>query len=197
MKKKLILSVDKLQCKRNNLTIFNFITFKAYEGSLVMVRGQNGKGKTSFMHCLCGLIPYKGKIKWNIRSKYIGYVGHQVGLKDYETVEEFILFWKKIYNSKLSLEKIVNYFSLEKLLYKPIAVLSFGQKKKLSFVRIVLTESKIWLLDEPYSGMDTANQRLITKIINTHLDDKGLVILSTHEKNNLFKQRNKQELIIV
>ncbi len=197
MKKKFLLIVKKLSCQRNHSNVFKSINFKVMEGELLLIRGGNGRGKTTLLHCLAGIISYKGDIEWKINKDKIGYIGHKVGVKEYETVEEFIRFWKEIYNSKESIMDIVRLFSLSKLLYLPIGFLSFGQKKKLSFVRLFLLRSKVWLLDEPFSGMDLINRQFISRMIDTHLNNNGIVLLSAHEIEKTLNIKNKKELVIV
>ncbi len=197
MRKKLILNIKKLECKRTSRIIFKPISFKINEGSLTLVKGRNGIGKTTLLHCIAGLIPFKGEINWNIDLKFIGYVGHKIGMKEYETVNDFIIFWKNIYNSKINIKNIIDLFSLQKVIYTPLGLLSFGQKKKLSFVRLYLCRTKLWLLDEPFSGMDKKNKEIISKIIEEHLACKGAIILSSHEQIKILDKYNKKELIIV
>ena len=196
MKKKLSLTVTKLSCKRNSINIFNPLFFKLSEGQLLIIKGKNGKGKTTLLHCLAGILPYEGSIKWKQKFDKIGYIGHKFGLKEHETVLDFIRFWKEVYNSKICIEEAVNFFSIAKLLFSPIAFLSYGQKKKLTFVRLYLLNSKVWLLDEPFSGMDEQNRKLIYNMIKSHINKKGMVILSTHEKGKVLNIKNKRELII-
>ena len=197
MKKKLSLIVNKLSCERNNIKVFQPMSFKVFEGELLIVNGSNGKGKTTLLHCLAGIIPYKGSIKWVKNNEKIGYVGHKFGLKEHDTVEEFIKFWKELYQSELIVEDILKNFSLSKQFYLPLSYLSFGQKKKLAFVRLYLLNNKIWLLDEPFSGMDSVNKELIANMIKIHVLKKGIVILSTHEKGNTLNISNQKELVIV
>ena len=71
-------------------------------------------------------------------------------MKEYETVYDFIKFWKAVYGSKVSIDEVV-IFSLFNVLFSPIAFLSFGQKK-LTFVRLYFFNNNVWLLDEPFSG---------------------------------------------
>ena len=82
MKKKLSLTVTKLSCKRNSINIFTPIFFKVSEGQLLIIKGKNGKGKTTLLHCLAGILPYQGSIKWQNKYHKIGYVGHKFGLKE-------------------------------------------------------------------------------------------------------------------
>ena len=97
MKENLSLIVNKVSCTRNSINIFKPLTFKVYKGQLLVIKGKNGTGKTTLLHCLAGIIPYQGVIKWKVKNKKIGYVGHKFGLKEYETVEEFINFWREVY----------------------------------------------------------------------------------------------------
>ncbi len=197
MKENLSLIVDKISCTRNNIDIFKPLSFSVLKGQLLIIKGSNGRGKTTLLHCLAGIIPYKGIVKWKDDNNNIGYVGHKPGIKDYETVKEFITFWREIYNSKESVSDIIKKFSLSKLIYSPIGFLSYGQKKKLSFVRLSLSKSKVWLLDEPFSGMDANNRKLISKMIENNIFRKGTVILSTHESGRILNIKSKKDLIIV
>ena len=197
MQKNILLKVNKLECSRNFLSVFKPISFKVFSGDLFVIKGSNGSGKTSLLHCLVGLIPFRGGIVWKIESNAVGYVGHKIALKDYDTVKDFLKFWRAVYNSKVSSNKVIELFSLSKILYTSIAFLSFGQKKKLAFVRLYLLETQIWLLDEPFSGMDTNNKKLVAQLIENHNHNNGATIVSTHESLDLIKGRKIQELNIV
>ena len=129
MKKKLTLTVTKLTCKRNSISIFTPLSFKVSEGQLLIIKGKNGKGKTTLIHCLAGLLSYQGIVNWEGVEGKIGYIGHKFGLKEYETVYDFIKFWKQIYNSKVSIDEVVEFFLISNIIFSPIAFLSFGQKK--------------------------------------------------------------------
>jgi heme exporter protein A len=197
MKKKLLFEVNELECTRDLSSLFNPISFKLYYGDLLVIKGSNGSGKTSFLHCLVGLVPFKGGITWHIEKSAIGYVGHKIAVKDHDTVKDFLSFWTAIYNSKENYNKVINLFSLSKILYTPISFLSFGQKKKLAFVRLYLLNTKIWLLDEPFSGMDHNNKKLVSKLIKNHNNESGAVIISTHEASDLIISNNMREINIV
>ncbi len=197
MKKKLLLEVKNIRCERTSISIFKSISFKLYSGELLVITGNNGNGKTTFLHCLAGLLPYKGVLIWKIKRKVLGYVGHKLALKENETVIEFLEFWAKIYQIKPDVNKIIKLFELEKILFSSIAYLSFGQKKKLAFARLYLLQTKIWLLDEPFAGMDKNNKNLIVNLIKNHNNNKGATIISTHESLNLINIKNNKEINIV
>ena len=72
-----------------------------------------------------------------------------------------------------------------------ISMLSFGQKKKLSFSRLKMTNTQLWLLDEPVSsGLDQKTKLLILKLINQHTENGGGVIITSHQNLNLKKIKN-------
>ena len=129
MKKKLLLKVDKLECSRNFSNIFKPLSFKIFSGDLFVIKGRNGSGKTSLLHCLVGLIPFRGNIVWQIENSAVGYLGHKIALKDHDTVIEFLKFWKALYNSKVNINYLIDLFILSEILEIPISFLSFGQKK--------------------------------------------------------------------
>ena len=74
MKKKLLFEVNELECTRDFSSLFNPISFKLFSGDLFVIKGSNGSGKTSFLHCLAGLVSFKGDITWHIENSAIGYV---------------------------------------------------------------------------------------------------------------------------
>ena len=71
------------------------------------------------------------------------------------------------------------------------------KKKKLAFVRLYLLDTKIWLLDEPFSGMDYNNKKLVSKLIKNHNNNYGAVIISTHEAPDHIINNNIREINIV
>ena len=54
----------------------------------------------------------------------------------------------------------------------------------------------MWLLDEPFSGMDANNKELIYNMIKSRVSNKGMVILSTHEKGRILNIKNTKGLVI-
>ena len=188
MSKEYLLEVKNLSCERNYKLIFDNVSFKLCSGGVVLINGNNGSGKSSILMCISGILEYKGLIK--INKKYndkIGYVGHKNALCEEDTIYEYLTFWKKIYNYKKDFNYVINFFDLRKYLEIPIKFLSFGQKKKLSFLRLQMIKSQIWLLDEPISGLDKRTRSLIINLITKHIEKGGGVIATSHQIINLRK----------
>ena len=191
MSKEYLLAVKNLSCERNYKLIFNNLSFKLEPGRIILVNGNNGSGKTSLLLCIAGVLPYKGSVK--IQKQYddkIGYVGHKNALNEADTINDYLTHWKKIYDYKDDFNYIINYFNFEKYLETPIRLLSFGQKKKLSFSRLQMIKSKVWLLDEPISGLDKKAKYLILNLIMEHVKYGGGVVATSHQNLKFSKVKN-------
>ena len=77
------------------------------------------------------------------------------------------------------LQKYINLLNLKKYLNVVVANLSFGQQKKLALLRVFLNNSELLILDEPFVGLDSESQLILTQFLNNELAiNKGLVYTS-------------------
>ncbi len=186
MNKGYLLKVKNLSCERNYKIIFKKLSFILYPENIILVDGENGAGKTSLLLCIADVLAYTGNIIVKNGIDNLGYVGHKNALYETETIFDFFAFWKNIYNYKKNFKSILEYFNLTDFIDTPIGLLSYGQKKKLSFARLIMMKSKIWLLDEPISGLDRKTKKIILKIIQEHLSKGGGVLATSHQNLNYF-----------
>tara|TARA_E500000331_G_scaffold328385_1_gene348106 strand:- start:62 stop:655 length:594 start_codon:yes stop_codon:yes gene_type:complete len=182
MLKKKILQVSKLNCERNYLKVLRNVSFKIHAGEMLLVKGKNGSGKTSLLLALAGILPFTGNVSFDIGIEKIGYVGHKNALRLNETVEQHVDFWIQLYKSDFQTDELIKKFNLHNIYDLPVHFLSFGQRKKLSFVRLFLLKAKVWLLDEPLTGLDKNNKLFISNMISNQTKNGVGVILTTHEK---------------
>lgn len=98
------------------------------------------------------------------------------------SVQEHIVFWSKcIKNRKANLSKLLLKFAQEDLLNKTPDKLSWGQKKRLILSILNLMSNKtIFLLDEPFTGLDKENKKKLSHICCNHIKNNGIVIVSHH-----------------
>lgn len=82
-------------------------------------------------------------------------------------------------NLKLEIKKISQLVNLENDLYKKAKNLSGGMKKRLSLAMALIGDPKILILDEPSSGLDLNNRRILWDLLN-NLKYNKTIILSTH-----------------
>lgn len=155
--------------------------------------GANGSGKTSLLRILCGLsAPDSGKVIWNksaINDQYFEqsrYIGHKDALKGELTAFENLRFYQQMDSSKAhqnsdellddSLHKMEILHCADLLANQ----LSFGQRRRLVFARLLLSPVELWILDEPFTGIDKDGRTLIESLCLEHLENGGMIILTHH-----------------
>lgn len=173
--------------------IFKNLSFYVYESTFSLLLGENGVGKSTLLKLLFS--KYKGfQFK---KSFSISYLGHSLGLYTSLTLKENLDFFSKLANFHNS-EKIQYYldiFNLKKNYLDPIHTFSEGMKKKSSIIRSILFQPEVWLLDEPFNGLDQKSSIVFKQILK---EFSGTVILVTHKPedvkeltNNIYEIQNQ------
>ena len=186
--------IKKISCIRGNKLLFKNLNFKLNNKELLVIKGANGSGKTTLLKILSGLLnPISGSIIVNKRNinlskdeyfKQFEYIGHENAIKSALTVRENLSFYLKIKKSldKKNFEKAIEIFNLKNLLDIKIENLSSGEKRRVSLSRLILSNSKIWFLDEPTNGLDKKNTLIFFKILKHHLNSNGSAIIASHDE---------------
>ena len=193
-----MLTVTDLQCIRGYNHLFNSLSISLSAGELLEVRGDNGRGKSSLIKILAGLLqPLAGKILWNGASitenledwhEKIAYLGHKSGLNDSLTPFENIQFWlqlNSIPHTIASISEILEDFVLGAFAQSPSRVLSAGQNRRVALARVLLSQKLIWLLDEPFTALDRNAILFFSKHIIGHCQAGGIVVMSSHQSGLL------------
>ena len=185
--------INSLTCKRGNKVIFRNLNLKIQNGVATIISGKNGSGKTSLLRIIADLLnPKSGDIIWKGKSIYknldnyhkeITFVADINTSKNNLTIIENINFWKDLYGSSITHEgfvRLIDNLNLRSHMNNRVSFLSKGQKRKLELSRIIIEERNIWILDEPFLGLDQDSVNIIGQTINDHLTQNGIVILTSH-----------------
>ena len=185
--------IKNISCIRGNKLLFKNLNFKINNKELLVIKGANGSGKTTLLKILSGLLkPISGSIIINKKNiniskdeyfKYFEYIGHENAIKTALTVRENLNFYLKIKRNLTTknFEKAIKIFNLKDLLDIKVENLSSGEKRRVSLSRLILSNSKIWFLDEPTNGLDKINTVNFFKILKQHLQLNGLAIVASHD----------------
>jgi len=190
-----MLEAAHLECARGSRTLFSGVGFSLSPGSLLRVTGANGRGKTTLLRALCGLlVPTAGEVRWKgepirtLREEYwsdLLYIGHANALKDDLTPEENLTFTCGIAGRATPRERIhaaLARFGLSGRERLPVRALSQGQLRRAALARIAVGATQpLWILDEPFAALDAAGTQLVLSLASEHLARGGMVVLTTHQ----------------
>ncbi len=149
-------------------------------GEVLLLTGDNGSGKTTLIRIIAGVLrPSQGKMECSEPNRV--YIGHQLAVKDDLTVIENIDFIRGFSGtSSDSTASIVDRVGLHRVAEQPARTLSAGQRKRCALARLMLSDARLWLLDEPYSNLDKNGIAMLDRLLRQHIDSGGACVLTTH-----------------
>ena len=161
------LALQNLSVSRGDQYLFKALSCSIRAGQCLHVTGANGSGKTTLLRAMVGLIKSdSGSLTWHQtvikNTAHIAtFLGHSDGIKNELTAAENILFWLQLDGLKADEETVDQQLIQMQLLAFadiPASKLSFGQRRRLAFTRLLGRTKPIWILDEPFTGIDHAGQ---------------------------------------
>ena len=189
------LLVNNLSCQRGYKLLFENLSFELNSGEVLKVSGPNGSGKTSLMKILAGLSSFEtGSIDYDdtkINSERYNldflYLGHLAALSPELSCLENLKYTMHLGNDNLDLDfsDVLKKVGLEKFENELVGKLSAGQKKRIALSLLFITQSKVWLLDEPFSALDSKAIKIIETRVEDHCNSGGICILTTHQECNI------------
>jgi len=175
-----MLSVSKINFERYFESVFEPVSFELKAGQLLLVTGSNGCGKTTLIRVLADIL-YPTSGEFLRRTDSMGYVGHYLGIKDDLSVIENLRFMRDFLGtSKRSCKDVIRQVGLGRVSEQLARTLSAGQRKRCALARLLLSNTKLWLLDEPYSNLDQEGVNLVDDMLIAHLETGGACVLATH-----------------
>ena len=185
-----LLAVRDLSFSRDDEALFGPLDFVVEAGEALLVRGDNGVGKTTLLRILAGLLRADegvleiagSRAGRESRARAIAYLGHLPAFKADLTALENLEFLCALHGRRdgRGLDAAMARVGLAGYEDSPARTLSAGQKKRLSLARMWLSPAPLWLLDEPYANLDLDGIALVNQLIVGHLDDGGATLVTTH-----------------
>jgi heme exporter protein A len=178
------LLVSGLTLTRGGRMLFANLDLRLGYWDILLIRGPNGAGKSSLLLVLAGILrPDRGQISWpGGEPQPVHVIGHAPGIKTTLTVAENLDFWRQANGpSGLAVGAALERVGLGGLGAIEAGHLSAGQTKRLALARLLVSDRKIWLLDEPTASLDTAGAALVGELLNEHTAAGGGAIVATHD----------------
>lgn len=188
--------------------VISNISFNVAAGERVAVIGANGTGKSTLFKAIVGLLPITaGNISIygedsHSRHSQVGYVPQQNAI-DWSfpaSVLDVVMMgrgrhigWFRLPNKKDSavVRGILDHLSLNDFAGRQISELSGGQRRRVFIARALAQEARVLLLDEPFTGVDSASEREIAEALDSLTRQGITILLSTHHMEKASQRFDK------
>ncbi len=176
----------------NNKAVDN-LSFTVKNGEIFGLLGENGAGKTTTFRIIMGLIEANSgevlldhtKINYQNTDK-IGFVTEERSLLTKLTVLEQLKFYGVLKglderNIEKEIDKWLKKFEITNYKYRKIKELSKGNQQKIQFISAIINHPKLLILDEPFTGLDPINVKLMKEAIYDLQKEGCSIIFSSHQ----------------
>lgn len=191
-----------MTCERDDAPLFEPISLALGAGDIVQLEGANGVGKTTLLRCIGGLSSrWQGEMLWlgkalsRQRAEFAAatiFLGHAIGLKAALSARENLQWWTGLRGIDASNAIDIALEQVGLLGYEdsPCYQLSAGQQRRVGLARLFLTETKVWILDEPFTAIDRRGVGELEQWIAAHAAAGGAVLLTSHQPLSLPQVRS-------
>lgn len=192
-----MLEVEGLRKNFGKVTAVDNLSFTIRPGEIMGLIGQNGSGKTTtFRMILNLLVPDKGYAHWHGKKidkeifSILGYLPEERGLYPKMSIEDQIIFFAELKGRKKNeieplIDEWMDRFKVKGDRKDKVNKLSKGNQQKVQLITTLIHEPDLIILDEPFSGLDPVNARLLEDSIKDAAQRGACVIFSSHNMNNV------------
>jgi ABC-2 type transport system ATP-binding protein len=188
-----MLKIDNVSKSFTGVKAVDRISLEIARGSIFGFLGPNGAGKTTTLRMIMNIIrPDSGTISIDgIAGEHydhskIGYLPEERGLYQKASVREVVEYFAKLRSMPAAEAKSNTAYWFSRLQVGPLAdkkvfELSKGNQQKIQFIIAVINDPQLMILDEPFTGLDPLNQKILRDIMRDFREQGRTVILSTHQ----------------
>ncbi len=173
----MLLALHAVTCIRDGRTLFEELDLVLAAGGAAIVTGPNGIGKSSLIRLAAGLLtPAAGTVE----ATPVAFLDERTALDPERTLADALGFWAAIDRGADAIPAALAALDLSALAGIPVRLLSTGQRRRAALARIAISPARLWLLDEPANGLDTAAVARLEAMIAAHRAAGGAVLVATH-----------------
>lgn len=186
-----MIEIKDVSKKYKDIELFDNISAKFKEGNKILIKGENGTGKSVLLKMLVGYShPDSGAIIVDdyIIGKdrdFINNAGVSINAPEFFnnwTGLENLLYLANIHKvaTKEDIIEFCKIFDLETSLNKKYKTYSLGMKQKMRIIQALMDKPKYLILDEPFDSLDFNSQKKVVNILNTFITEEKTLIYTTH-----------------
>lgn len=183
-----MLKADEVGFDYGDKPVFDAVNLLFADG-LMHLQGENGAGKSTLLKLMAGLLaPSRGHLTYaghasdaqELRdARALCFVGHALGVNGLLSPKQHWLF--DLHQPAHEFKQARDYFGLQGVEDMPCQSLSVGQQRRAAFLRLLVSPGRLWLLDEPFAGLDPEGMDGLTQLIVRHMRVGGGVVLTSHQ----------------
>jgi len=177
----------------NGFPLLSGVDLAIPSGSLSVVTGANGAGKTSLLRLLAGLVPLTSGVatvagidlaEGDLRQlrRRVGWLGHEGSFYDDLSVRENLVFAARALDRPTGeIGSVVERVGLTHRIDTTTRQLSAGQRRRLGLAWLLLRRPELWLLDEPYASLDDDGRTFFDGLLGDVVAGGATVVVSAHD----------------
>jgi ABC-2 type transport system ATP-binding protein len=192
-----IVDLQRVRKKFGDLVAVDDITFNVVQGEIFGLLGPNGAGKTTMIRLILdifkpdlGEITVFGGAMNEPKLKQIGYMPEERGLYQDVHLEKCLVYLAVLKGvpkreAKTRIAAYLERFDLSAYSRKPVKELSKGMQQKAQIIATLVHEPQLVIVDEPFSGLDPVNTKMVKDILRDLRKQGVAIIMSTHQMHQV------------
>jgi heme exporter protein A len=177
-----VISAQGLGRRFGDKRVLRGLDFEVAEGGFLLVTGPNGSGKSTLLALLAGLLaPTEGRLAVELPRGRIGFLAHEPLVYPELTALENLDLYGRLYRIAERREHIgalLERFGLWEARHERVSAFSRGMQQRLALCRTLLHGPELFLLDEPYAGLDADASMLVDTLLSELAGERTAVVAS-------------------
>lgn len=186
--------------------ILHGVSFEVTPGKPMAFLGRNGAGKTTTIRGFMDVFRFdSGSITINdkpfkLEDFRVGYLPEERGLYQKHKILEQLIYFSKLRGidgeiAKKNILELLDKVELLEYADKKLETLSKGNQQKVQIVQALMNNPEIVILDEPFSGLDPVNSKILRDLVKDITDEGNYLIFSSHQMG--YVEEMCEELTII
>ncbi|MDI3472535.1 MAG: ATP-binding cassette, subfamily er 3 [Thermotogaceae bacterium] len=184
----IVLKVEKLEKSFGDKKIFENVSFEIHSGEKVALLGRNGAGKTTILKCITGRIDYSGKVTLghNVKPCFLTQDHNEIFSAD--NIFDVIKLLTPDWNDHEVRAYAGRFGFVGEDVFKPVKVLSGGERLRLSLAVNLIQKPNFLILDEPTNHLDIPTTQMLEDVLSEY---SGTILIVSHDRYLIEKVCNR------